>query len=299
MQELSDGERSFVIKGAAAGVRADGRAPLDRRAIVLETGILPTASGSARARVGGVTDIVAGVTAEVAEPRAREPRLGLVKFSVEYSSLASPDFTGRRADDLNAELAMLLARLYDCEATRSMRAALCLIPGKKCWALHVDVLVLDSGGSLFDAASIAIRAAIRTALIPRVRVIPGEADEEDEVEVDEGELSGVEGAGGAPVAVTLSFLASEAGRGVHVADATSEEASCAAAAVTVGVSAQGRACGVVTGGTGGIEIDALEALLKDAQTLGKDVVSTVDTFVDEAVRSRQTGEARQSVGFFS
>lgn len=299
MHILSEGERSFVIKGAASGVRADGRAPLERRAVSLESGVLPTASGSARVRVGGVTDILAGVTAEIAGPTARQPRLGLVKFSVECSSLASPDFTGRRADDLNAELAMLLARLYDCEATKEMRRALCLIPGKKCWALHVDVLVLDSGGSLFDAASIAIRAAIRTALIPRVRVIPGEADDEDEIEVDEGELSGVEGALSAPVAVTLSFLCEDAGRGVHVADATSEEAICCVAAITVGVNGQGRACGAVTGGTGGIEIDKLECLLRDAQILGKGVVSTVDAFVDEALQKRQNGEARECVGFFT
>jgi exosome complex component RRP42 len=299
MQSLSEGERSYIIGGAAAGVRSDGRAPLQQRPVTLETGVLPTASGSARVRVGGVTDVLVGVTAVLAEPSPVAPSLGIVEFSVECSSLASPDFTGRGADDANAELAVLLARLYDCAGTEDMRRALCLIPGKKCWVLHVDTLVLDSGGSLFDAASLAVRAALRTALLPRVRVVPGEADDEDEVEVDEGALSGVEGAAGAPVAVTLTLLGRGDGRGVHVADASSDEAACAAAAVTVGVSGAGRACGVVSGGSGGIGLDALEALLHDARTLGVAVVAAVDEFVGEALRRREAGEAEQPVGFLA
>jgi exosome complex component RRP42 len=236
---------------------------------------------------------------ELAEPAAAAPALGLVSFSAQHSALASPDFIGRGADDLNAEVAILLSRLYDCETTRAMREALCLIPGKKCWSLNVDTLVLDSGGSLFDAASIAVRAALRTALLPRVRIIPGEADDDDEIEVDEGELSGLASAAGAPVAVTLSLLSCGGGRGVYVADATSAEAACAAAAVTVGVNSAGQACGVVTGGAGGISLDALEALLRDAQTLGTGVVAALDRFVDETLRKRQAGEVDEPVGFFS
>lgn len=296
---VSDAEREYIVGGAAAGVRSDGRAPLARRAVTLETGVLPTASGSARVRVGGVTDVLVGVTAQLAEPTAGAPSLGLLTFSAQHSALASPDFVGRGADEANAEVALLLARLYDCSATLELRRALCLIPGKKCWALAVDALVLDSGGSLPDAASIAVRAALRTALLPRVRVVPGEADDEDEVEVDEGALSGVPAARTAPVAVTLSLLGKGDGRGVHVADATSDEAACAAATVTVGVNAAGRACGVVTGGTGGISLDALEALLKDARTEGKEVFGLVDDFVDEALRKRDAGEAEAPVGFFS
>jgi exosome complex component RRP42 len=53
MPSISDAERSYIIGGAAAGVRSDGRGPLGRRPVTLETGVLPTASGSARVRVDG------------------------------------------------------------------------------------------------------------------------------------------------------------------------------------------------------------------------------------------------------
>jgi exosome complex RNA-binding protein Rrp42 (RNase PH superfamily) len=39
---------------------------------------------------------------------------------------------------------------------------LCIIPGKQCWVLHVDAVVLDSGGNLLDAIVLAARAALKT-----------------------------------------------------------------------------------------------------------------------------------------
>jgi exosome complex component RRP42 len=189
----------------------------------------------------------------------------------------------------------LLGRLYASDATLPMRQALCLIPGEKVWALHVDVVVLDSGGSVVDAASVAVRAALRTALLPRVIVIPGEADDDAEVEIDEGVLGGVEACEAAPVAVSLAVL----GR-VAVADATSDEAACAGAALTIGVGAKGTACGTVSrGGFEGFSLDVLQPLLRDAAAVGADIIAAVDAFVDEALRKRAAGDATEPIGFFS
>ena len=40
--------------------------------------------------------------------------------------------------------------------------SLCLVPKRQCWILYIDAMVLDSGGNLFDAISIAARAALAT-----------------------------------------------------------------------------------------------------------------------------------------
>lgn len=307
MQQQSAAERQYIVAGAAAGVRADGRSPLERRPVSLETGLLPSASGSARARVGGVTDVLVGVTATIGEPSLLHPNEGVVDISVECSSLASPDFTGRGADELNAELAMMLSRLYTAEAAGPLRRDLCLIPARKCWVLQIDTLVLDSGGSVCDAASLAVRAALRTTLLPTVRVIPGEADEDDDVEVDEGILSPLLSASLAPVAVTLTFLGDERvsahGRkrehDSYVADATSAEMACASMVVTVGVDASGKACGTVAAGDGGIALDALPHIFRNAQYLGVDAIKAVDSFVDDILQRRNNGEAVEPVGFFA
>lgn len=38
--------------------------------------------------------------------------------------------------------------------------SLCLVPGKTCWVVFVDALVLNDGGNVLDALSIATRAAL-------------------------------------------------------------------------------------------------------------------------------------------
>ena len=47
---------------------------------------------------------------------------------------------------------------------------LCVLSGHHCWALYVDVLVLECGGNLFDAAGMAVRAALRHTRLPDVAV---------------------------------------------------------------------------------------------------------------------------------
>lgn len=293
---LSEAERAYIEAGAAQGIRGDGRGMLDLRPVTLETGVLPTASGSARVRIGGVTDILVGVKAEVVEPSVDAPDEGLMSFSVECSSLASPDFVGRGGADLNAELSQLLTRLYASSATRELRRGLALIPGKKCWMLHVDALVLDSGGNLYGALSLAVRAALRVVLLPRVFIIPGEADDDDEIEVDEEVFERLSKSEDAPVAVTLSAVG---GRGIYIADSSSEEETCAKAAITMGVNLSRRACGAVSAGTGGVDMDTLNSMLKDAVRVGIDILKTTDAFLKEDIARRESGEVAEPVGFFS
>lgn len=292
---ISEAERAYIEEGATQGIRGDGRGMLDLRPVTLETGILAAASGSARVRIGGVTDILVGVKAEMAEPSVEAPEEGLMSFSVECSSLASPDFVGRGGADLNAELGQMLARLYRSNATKAMRKGLLLIRGKKCWILHVDALVLDSGGNLFGALSLAVRAALRGVVLPRVVVIAGEADEDDEIEVDEEVFEGLKSSEEAPVAVTVAVL----GKGKYMVDCTSEEEMCAEVAVTMGVNLRGRACGIVSRGTGGVEVDRLNVMLKDAVKVGMDILEGTDSFLEEDRERRESGEPVEPVGFFS
>lgn len=291
---LSDAEREYIEGGAAAGVRSDGRSQLDLRPITLETMILPTASGSARVRIGHVTDILVGIKPEVVETIGEAPDEGRLNFSVDVSNLASPDFVGRGAADLNASLAQMLHRLYASRAARRLRQGLCVIEGRRCWVLHVDALVLDSGGNLFGALSMAVRAALRVTRLPRVVVVEGEADEDDDVSVDEGHWHDVPYAEEAPVAITVAALGSG-----HVVDCTSEEELCARRSITVGVNLRGNACGAVSAGSGSVDMDTLSVMLKDAVTVGLQVITSTDKFLEEDVEKRCKGHIPQLVGFFS
>ena len=77
----------------------------------METGLLPQANGSARLRLTtGGTDVLAAVKAEVGEPLPGHASKGRLECSVECWSSASPQFEGRGAVEINAELTRTLTR---------------------------------------------------------------------------------------------------------------------------------------------------------------------------------------------
>ena len=62
---ISPSEVDFILKGVDENIRADGRGRLDYRQVVLETGVISQASGSARCRLGEGTDVLVGVKIEI------------------------------------------------------------------------------------------------------------------------------------------------------------------------------------------------------------------------------------------
>lgn len=316
MSLISDAEREYIEDGAEQGVRADGRGALDVRPMTLETGVLPNASGSARVRIGKVTDILVGIKCEITEPMTShnhhhqqqrhqqgKENEGILQFSVECSSLASPDFN---STDLNAELTRYLYRLYSTKITRRLRESLCIIPGKKCWLLHVDALVLDSGGNVFGALSIAVRAALRVVVLPHVMVVAGEGDDDDDVQVNEQVFHLLPHSIDCPVAITLSALRNvktigEKKDGVFfIADCTSEEEMCAGFALTVGVNWKNEVCGIVSAGKHGIDIDSMNRMIKEAVNIGVDMLGITDRFLQDDIDNRLNDDGQDDiVGFFA
>ena len=85
---LSVAERAFVRDGIEQSVRVDGRAREDYRSMVLELGVAPQASGSARLRLGGGTDVMVAVKADIGVPSKENPSHGRLQCSVELSASA-------------------------------------------------------------------------------------------------------------------------------------------------------------------------------------------------------------------
>lgn len=77
-----------------------------------------------------------------------------MKNGIPYSSAnATPAFEGRGGEDLATEISTGLARAYASFQTEK----LCILPGLQCWKLYADILVLECGGNLFDAVSLAVK----------------------------------------------------------------------------------------------------------------------------------------------
>ncbi|KAF6099261.1 exosome component 7 [Phyllostomus discolor] len=155
---LSEAEKVYIVHGVQEDLRVDGRGCEDYRGVEVETDVVSNTSGSARVRLGH-TDILVGVKAEMGTPKLEKPNEGYLEFFVDCSANATPEFEGRGGDDLGTEIANTLYRIFHNKSSVDLEA-LCISPREHCWVLYVDVLLLECGGNLFDAISIAVKAAL-------------------------------------------------------------------------------------------------------------------------------------------
>jgi len=283
MLKISHAERKFLEEGVAQGIRNDGRGNVDYRHFVLETGILTQTNGSARLRLSN-TDVLVGIKLETGEPLPDTPDQGRVQVSVECCPSASPEFEGKGGDALNLELARVLERILNNNSSIDLKK-LCILPGKLCWILYADAMVLDSGGNLFDAISIATRAALYNTAVPIVEV--DLAHMQFEV-VDEGynklEIDKV------PVCITFTKIGPK-----YVVDASLEEELCMDVRITFAVNKAGNICTIQKGGQGGVDPKSLDEMLQAAGQMGKQILEKLDI----ALLLEDSQEPkREKLGFF-
>eukprot|EP00038_Savillea_parva_P014584 m.11455 g.11455 ORF g.11455 m.11455 type:complete len:343 (+) comp2844_c0_seq2:302-1330(+) len=155
------------------GVRPDGRALDSFRHTTVATGEIGTADGSALVRLGD-TAVVAGVKAELGNPPIDRPDTGWLVPNVTIPQMCSPDVKPGppvpEAQTLSLHLANVLGGSLDVKQ-------LCLATGKLSWVLHVTVTVLNQGGNLTDACTLAAVAALRDVRLPQLSSVDADADE--------------------------------------------------------------------------------------------------------------------------
>lgn len=262
---LSDAEKFFIVNGIDNGeFRIDGRNPEDYRIVQLETGVLVNTNGSSRLRLGN-TELLTGVKVELGTPKTNKPNQGWVEFHVDCSPNAGLAFQGRGGQDLSNGICTHLARCYNNHSALDL-TQLCIVPGKHCWVVHVDVIMLEYGGNLFDACSIAVKAALHDIGIPNVTATAGDEGEyeinlpEDPSDVIKLKTSNC------PVLVTISKIGNH-----HVVDATLEEEFCSHASLIVGVTSKGMITGVKKRGQGSLCLESVNEMLETAKKVGKRV----------------------------
>lgn len=107
----------------------------------------------------GNTRVLATVTAEIAEPKLTRASEGMLRISVDLSPMASPFFEVNRLTDESVEIARLLERSIR-EARSFDTESLCLISGKKAWALEANLVVFNTEGNVIECCSVALIAAL-------------------------------------------------------------------------------------------------------------------------------------------
>lgn len=237
---ISSSEQKFIIEGCQENCRQDGRSRPEFRPYLTvvgdssstststDTDDLPQqpplvlSNGSARVFLAtGETHILVSAKAELVVPALSRPNEGVIDVHV--------DLMQKRDEDLESILSsLLLPHLVDTEK-------LCIVPNHYVWRLHLDLLIMSSdGGSLLDACSQGIHAALVNTLLPKVSYVAAQIGEKPTLQVD-GDITSaacIPGVEQAPVIVTVSMLKSR-NTPVFILDATAEEEACAYAQVHV------------------------------------------------------------------
>lgn len=134
----------------------DGRGLYDYRTLKIS---FPHEPGFCEVQLGH-TRVYVVVRCEVVEPYPDRPTEGFFLFSVQFSPLASAAAEpGSNASEEEIEVGRLIERSLR-ETMAIDTEALCIRAGEKVWAVNVNIHILDDGGNLIDAVSIATISAL-------------------------------------------------------------------------------------------------------------------------------------------
>uniref|UniRef100_U5ES28 Ribosomal RNA-processing protein 42 n=1 Tax=Corethrella appendiculata TaxID=1370023 RepID=U5ES28_9DIPT len=263
---LSDSEKTYILHGVQQDFRSDGRTRRDYRPMELELDIVSHAAGSARLRLAN-TDILVGVKAEIDIPHPDRPKDGKIEFFVDCSANATPEFEGRGGEELAMEISNTLSKAYHSNQVFDLER-LCIMQRQQCWKLFVDILILECGGNLYDAVSLAVKAALYNTKIPRVSAAlmdGGSVDlilSDDPHDCDRIDIQTI------PVLVTLCKIGEYC-----IVDPSAEEEECSVASIVVGISyPKTDDCKITTirtTGYGSFHLDTLNKSLDLAASAGK------------------------------
>jgi len=295
---LSDAERVFIVHGVQEGVRSDGRSASDYRPIRVETGVLSTTLGSARVRLA-TTDVLVGVKAEIdtIDCKQTEPK-GRIRFFVDCSANATPLFAGKGGEDMAELVSSALTDAYDNTLALDLRKL--VVSATKAWTIFVDVVVLECGGNLADAAALGAKAALADARIANVRVKASDAEKKeieltDDAFFDCWQLD----VSAAPLLVTVNKIGWS-----NVVDATLQEEACTKSNVIVGISSTPTKGDMVTlvrqTGRGSLEPDSVDEMLALAVRVGNSLNrELVRLLANLAVTQKDRNELVSATGFLS
>ncbi|EPQ58884.1 hypothetical protein GLOTRDRAFT_69878, partial [Gloeophyllum trabeum ATCC 11539] len=157
--------RIYLERFLAENVRPDGRNVDQWRDVTVNVGSITTADGSSLVRVGDTT-IVCGVKAEIAEPELDYPEEGYIVPNLDLPAICSPRF---KPGPPSEEAQVLSDRLNEAFLASGIvdTSSLSIRSGKAVWVLYIDATCINYDGNAFDAALIAMVAALRNTRLPR------------------------------------------------------------------------------------------------------------------------------------
>ncbi len=159
-------KKESILHMLERGLREDGRKLNEYRPLSITLDYAKKADGSALVKLGD-TAVLAGVKIEEEEPFEDTPAQGNLVVNVELLPLAYETFEPGPPDENAIELSRVVDRsLRDSKSIDLSK--LVIEPGKRVWTVWVDIYVLDYGGNVLDASTLAAVAALYNAKLPKV-----------------------------------------------------------------------------------------------------------------------------------
>jgi len=248
---------------ASKSKRLDGRSLTEyREPISFELDISWTAEGSAKVQIGE-TVVMAGVKLSLEKPYNDTPDEGGIMINAELTPLSSPEYEPGPPGMKAIELARVTDRGIR-EAKAIDLKKLCVEVGEKAWFVIVDVVTINDAGNLFDAAGLAVLAALKSARFPVVDKETGAIDYKKKTDQSLPLLK-------EPLPVTVYKI-----NGSLLVDPTSEEEHVYDARLTVATDSNGTISAIQKGGEGLLTIDEIAQMVDLAQEKANFLRSKLD-----------------------
>jgi|TARA_B100000029_G_scaffold105902_1_gene96548 exosome complex component RRP42 len=236
-------KKNQIIGLLNEGNRIDGRKFDEPRQLTIDTGVIPKAEGSARARLGD-TEVVAGVKVQVEKPFPDTGDQGMLICTAEILPIAHPDVETGPPGPPVVELARVVDRGIRESHMLDMKK-LVIEQNKSVIGIFSDNSVTDHDGNLFDACSYASTAAILSSKIPKYEM-KDELPTVVEGEFDDPPITTI------PVSVTMARI------GEHiVVDPNSDEWMIMDARITITTNSDGNIVALQKGGSDGFTYEQL------------------------------------------
>jgi exosome complex component RRP42 len=174
---------------------------------------------------------------------------------------------------------------------------LCIVPGKFCWVLYIDVMVVQYGGNLVDVATLGIYSALRDTHIPKVVAEDQSTKSKDALgyELDDDVNSAWKlDVDCCPICVTLSQITPDSS--FYVLDASHQEEGCTCSTLVVGVDSTGTVCGLQKGGSGTFDPDALSSMMRTCVQTADKLFTAVKGIIE--TEEGKGANFMQKSGFF-
>jgi len=259
---------SFLEKG----IRPDGRQLQGSRAPSISKGPSHASGLSAQVCIGA-TSVLAGLTLVESEPHFTCPKKGEIEVKTTVCNASSPSNHSASGtatqwkEDGASPFAEELQRIVSKEVLEDLEQ-FCIEEGKRVWKLLINIVALSDDGALFDAALLAIIAAMKWMKVPVIHEeIPLKMDGEStpgtdmETEKGNGEEQkskplNVKDPAHCPIPLTLGVIG-----GKILSDLNALETRHAESSVTILATCNGQICGISKGNGNGemMELDSLNA----------------------------------------